>query len=257
MRVCALASGSLGNSVYVESGNTAILVDAGLSCKEISRRLSSVGASIKQISALLVSHEHSDHIKGVGAVARSLGIPIYVNLRTMEALSQVLKGSEGIEHFETGKGFVLGNFYIHPFSVPHDAADPVQFYITDGHSKVGIVTDLGYVTKLVMESIKGAGLVILEANHDTEMLMNGPYPWELKRRIMGKFGHLSNAESAEAISTLAGEGLEKVILAHLSRENNTPELAIETTRRYLLKNKISQFELSVADQYRPSRAFNI
>ncbi len=257
MRVCVLASGSLGNSIYIEGGDTAILVDAGLSLRETSRRLSSIGASVERISAVLLSHEHSDHIRGIGVLARSLRAPIYANIGTAEALSCTLNGNERVEHFETGKGFTLNGLYIHPFSVPHDAADPVQFCITDGRSKVGIVTDLGYVTRLVMESIKGVNLVIIEANHDTEMLLNGPYPWELKRRIMGKFGHLSNTESAETLSALARGGLERAILAHLSRENNTPELALETVRRCLLRNDIKRFELSVADQYRPSPVLDI
>jgi phosphoribosyl 1,2-cyclic phosphodiesterase len=248
VHVCVLASGSSGNAIYVAEGNTAILVDAGLSGKKIEQRLHAIGSDGTSLSAIVVSHEHSDHVSGVGVLARRFGLPIYVNAATFDSVKRLLKGKERVEVFEQGAAFPIGDLNIHPFSVSHDAADPSGFVIANGVARVGIATDLGCVTHLVRERLRGADLVVLESNHDEKMLRDGSYPWELKQRIRGRFGHLSNDDAASFVRELAQLGLERGVLAHLSRDNNRPELARESVRAALREIGADEFQLSIAEQ---------
>ena len=224
--VVNLASGSKGNATIIATPDTSILVDAGLSGKEIEKRMVDKGLSPKKLSAIIVSHEHSDHVKGVGILARRFNIPVYISPITEKAAGNQLGKIKDIRHFECGLSFAVESMIIHPFSTSHDAADPAGFTISNGITKVGIATDLGIATNLVRERLKNCDILILEANHDPEMLINGPYPWPLKQRIKGRMGHLSNEASKELLSELANEKLKHVILAHLSEENNKPDIAI-------------------------------
>ncbi|MFH1006951.1 MAG: MBL fold metallo-hydrolase [Candidatus Latescibacterota bacterium] len=257
MQVCVLASGSSGNALYVSEKNTAILVDAGLSGKNIEQRLRAIGVDGASLSGIVVTHEHSDHVQGVGILARRFGLPIHTNAATFDCVRRLLNGKERVEVFEQGTAFPIGELNLHPFSVSHDAADPSGFVIANGASSIGIATDLGCVTHLVRERLRGTDLVVLESNHDEQMLRDGSYPWELKQRIRGRFGHLSNGDAASFVRELAELGLERGILAHLSRDNNRPELARESVWAALREIGADAFHLSIAEQDRVGEVVRI
>ena len=193
--LCVLASGSKGNSIYVSDGCTAILVDAGLSGIEIERRMKSRDLSPESLNAIVVTHEHDDHIRGVGILSRRYGLPVYISAKTREAASPQLKNLKKTVAFDCGTSFDINTLNIHPFSISHDAADPAGFTIALNQMKIGIATDLGIATAMVRHHLQACDLLILEANHDPEMLINGPYPWHLKQRVNGRTGHLSNRDS--------------------------------------------------------------
>jgi phosphoribosyl 1,2-cyclic phosphodiesterase len=225
LSVCVLASGSRGNATYLSDGRTTILIDAGLSGVEIQRRMAAKGLDPQDLDAILVSHEHSDHIQGVGVLSRRFDLPVYISEETRRASGTALGKLSAIYPFVCGDGFTIGTLAIHPFSISHDAEDPVGFSIVGGGIKVGVVTDLGLVTAVVESHLTACDILILEANHDARMLIEGPYPWPLKQRIRGRSGHLSNDDTAQLLESLQHERLAHVILAHLSEENNTPDKA--------------------------------
>lgn len=227
LSVCVLASGSKGNSTYVSDGETAILVDAGLSGIEIQRRMEAAELDIQSLSAIVVSHEHSDHIRGVGVMARRYDLDVFATRGTAGAAARQMGRIERLHHFETGAPFAIGDLAIHPFSTSHDARDPAGFTIAQNGQKVGIATDLGIATGMVKQHLKDCGLLVLEANHDPTMLSEGPYPWPLKQRIKSRTGHLSNPDSRDLLGELKHDGLCHVVLAHLSEVNNTPEKALQ------------------------------
>jgi len=234
MKICLLASGSSGNCTLVASTDTATLIDAGISASQTVERLKMINVEPKSIDALLITHEHIDHCREAGSLSRELGCPIYVNERTLSAIRGYLNGREEIRLFKTGEAFSIKAFFIQPFRIFHDAIDPCGFTITDGHVKLGVATDLGAVTDSVKQHLKECDMVILEANHDLSMLLNGSYPWDLKQRIRSEVGHLSNDACGKALAEIAKAGrLKKVFLAHLSANNNTPELALSTVQSYL------------------------
>lgn len=234
LRVCVLASGSSGNSVYVGSESTGILVDAGLSCREIERRLAAVGLSLTNVRAVCLTHEHEDHKAGVGILHRRAGLPLYANAGTIEALQRDAK-LRGVRWtvFTTGQRFAIGDLAIEPFSVPHDSYDPVGFVIEAGGARVGVVTDMGMPTTLIRERLRNCGVLILESNHDEDLLRDAPRPWSLKQRIRGRQGHLSNRQAGELLDEVAGPLLRHVFLAHLSTDCNHPPLALEAVQRIL------------------------
>ena len=244
LAVCTLVSGSKGNSTYVSDGTTSILIDAGLSGSEIQRRLNSRNLTAEHLDAIVVSHEHSDHIKAVGVLSRRFGLPVYINRNAQNILMQ-LGRIEQLRMFECGTTFPINKLMIHPFSISHDAADPVGFTIGQNGTKIGIATDLGIVTSMVKEHLKSCSLLILESNHDPDMLANGPYPWPLKQRIKSRTGHLSNVDSKNLLQELQHDKLEHVILAHLSETNNTPRKAYEEAAKVLARSKT---RLTVAEQ---------
>jgi len=246
--VCVLASGSRGNSIYLTDGSTSLLLDAGLSGSEIERRLSLRGINPGDIDGILVSHEHSDHIQGVGVLSRRYNIPVYINPETCKASSPRMGTVDLIRHFECGFLFTLKTLTIHPFSISHDAADPSGFIISKNGVKIGIATDLGIVSSLVKEHLKCCDLLVIEANHDPDMLNNGPYPWHLKQRVKGRGGHLSNQDSKKILSQIIHPGLKHVILAHLSETNNMPQKAEEEIAPLLAPHDI---QLHVASQNHP------
>jgi phosphoribosyl 1,2-cyclic phosphodiesterase len=244
-RFCSLYSGSSGNSLFVRTEKTRILIDAGLSGKKIIDALCSIGETPAEINGLLISHEHSDHIRGAGILSRKLGIPIYATQKTWDTMFEWLKpvAEENIKIINTEKSFMIGDIEVKAFSTPHDAVDPVGFSFTAFGRKITIATDIGHINDSIIENIHGSHLVLLESNHDVEMLKIGGYPWYLKQRILGKNGHLSNDAAGEFISSLVDNGTKKILLGHLSRENNFPELAYETVKNILCKNKLFDQEL--------------
>lgn len=244
--ICSLASGSKGNALFISDGNTSILVDAGLSGIEIERRLKSKGLCAEDLDAILVSHEHVDHVQGVGVLSRRFNLPVYMSSRTIKAAAPQLGNVYDFRTFECGKTFAIENLTIHPFSLSHDAEDPAGFTICQNGIKIGIATDLGIATAMVKEHLKACSLLIIEANHDPEMLINGPYPWPLKQRIQSRTGHLSNSAAMNLLKAVQHEMLETVILAHLSETNNTPQKALSEVGRALTDSRI---RLEVALQH--------
>ena len=227
LTVCMLASGSKGNAILVADDHTMVLFDAGLSGIEIERRCKSKGFNPDRLDAIVVSHEHADHIQGVGVLARRFDLPVYLSKMTGQTANAMLGKIDDIRYFVCGHPFTVNTWTISPFSIPHDAEDPAGFTILNNGMKIGIATDLGVATAMVKERLKACQLLILEANHDPEMLINGPYPWPLKQRIRSRTGHLSNEDSRELVTALKHEGLQHVVLAHLSETNNTPQKALQ------------------------------
>ncbi len=225
MKLVPLASGSSGNSYFVQSNGAAVLVDAGLNAKQICLRMEAAGIDPGILQAIVLSHAHSDHVKGAGVLSRKFKIPVWTNEGTWAACPTMLGAPHEVRFFRTGRIFECAGLKIHPFSVPHDCADPVGFRISYGARRLGIATDLGIATGLVVNSLRGLEVVVLESNHDPKMLMDGPYPWELKHRVKGRSGHLSNEDSAKLLSELVNDQMLAVVLAHLSETNNLPELA--------------------------------
>ncbi len=224
--VCVLSSGSKGNAIYISDGKSSILVDAGLSAVEIERRLRSRGLDPKYLDAIVVSHEHADHIQGVGPLSRRYQLPVHINELTLAASEAQLGAVHETIKFHPGKTFWIGDLCLHPFSVSHDASDSVGFTVRNDTTKIGIVTDLGMATQLVCHHLKGCRLIVLEANHDLRMLEEGPYPWHVKQRIQSRLGHLSNEECRDLLGQVSHSGLRHVILAHISETNNKPAKAL-------------------------------
>ena len=230
MNICLLGSGSKGNCTYVENRGTAVLIDQGFSHKQMRERLDSRDLDVSKIKAVLLTHEHDDHIRGVGITARKLDIPVYGTCGTLDAKTNLFNGDQQLVPFESGVSFKIATMEFLPFSVSHDAVDPVQFCVFAGRKKASIATDLGFVSTLVEQRLRDSDIVVIEANHDVEMLKNGSYPWELKQRIMGKRGHLSNRNAADLLFNLSQSGHSRAVLAHISEENNTAELAEREVR---------------------------
>jgi len=227
MKITPLASGSSGNSFLVQKNGSALLVDAGLSAKQITERLQKAGFDPALLKGIIVSHGHSDHVKGIGVLSRRFKLPVFMNSGTWEVVQVYAGELHRLECFQTGRIFDFCGFRIHPFSVPHDCADPVGFRITSGSASLGIATDLGAATGLVTSVLTGVQAVVLESNHDPQMLQKGPYPWDLKQRVRSRLGHLSNPDSAKLLQRIVTDELQQVILAHISQTNNKAELALE------------------------------
>jgi phosphoribosyl 1,2-cyclic phosphodiesterase len=261
LNFCSLYSGSSGNCLFVESQNTKILVDCGTSGKKVIDGLQSIDKNIEDIDAILVTHEHSDHIQSLGMISKKYNIPVYANFETWQAMSvQADKiNLENKKIFTNDNNFEIGNLLIHPFSTPHDAANPCGFNIFSGNKKISIATDLGHMDDVMFENLKGSSFVLLEANYDPEILKVSRYPFMLKQRISGPHGHLSNSTSGKTIAKLMDYDLKEVMLGHLSKENNFPELAYQTVAEELMnQNKdMGSIALSVASRVTPSKIINI
>lgn len=232
MKICSLASGSKGNCLFIETGGVRLLIDAGLSLKEITARLTDSALEPESIHGVLVTHEHIDHIRSAGSFARRYKVPVLISYATRQAADRYLQKTPLVE-FETGYSFTFRDIMIDPFPISHDCCDPVGFLLESSEGRAGSATDLGIVTRLVREKLKGCRALNLESNHDPEMLLNGPYPWNLKQRIKSRHGHLSNQESLELLHDLAHGGLEALVMAHLSEVNNHPDKVVETTSAFL------------------------
>jgi len=225
IRFSVLASGSGGNAFYLETEKTRILIDVGLSCQETERRLKQVGVRPDTLDALLVTHEHIDHIKGVGPLARRYDLPVYTNLRTFERARKKLGNVSRPVIFQTGQTLTINHLNIETFTKCHDAADPVGIVFAYNGIRAGLITDFGRSTRLVEERLKGCQALIMEFNYDQKMLDEGPYPLNLKRRIKGAEGHLSNHQAGELLKVVSHDNLRVVVLAHLSETNNHPSKA--------------------------------
>ena len=227
-----LASGSRANCALVASSTTRILIDAGLSCRETFKRLRALGEKPEQLSAILITHEHADHIAGLQRLACKLNVPVFLTESTHREWGRAMRDEEGkipelprLERFASGSGFQVGDIEVKPFTIPHDAADPVGFTFRTEGVKIGFATDLGYMPVSVRNHLRGCSVLVMESNHDVEMLRSGPYPWSVKQRVMSRVGHLSNDSLAEFFSSDYDGGAEYLILAHLSEQNNHPEIA--------------------------------
>lgn len=223
-----LATGSKGNAILVSSSKTRILVDAGLSGKELSRRLDQTPVKAQTLQALLLSHEHRDHVNGSGVMSRRFDLPVYLTQGTLETLPSQVGHLPSVRVFQPGTRFRIGDLQIHPFATPHDARESVGFVIEHESFRLGICTDLGFATQLVKTRLQGCHGLVLESNHDTNMLNNGPYPPELKQRIRSRHGHLSNSDTCELLKSLHHQNLQSVVFAHLSEVNNHPEVLLQT-----------------------------
>jgi len=242
----------------VASDETSLLIDAGLSYKETARRLGSVGVDPAGIQAVCITHEHDDHTAGLGVLQRKLDIPVYANAGTIQGLQRGRNAGEfPWQVFTTGAAFAINDLTIEPFSVPHDAYDPVGFVIRCGTSEAGIVTDMGMATGLIRERLKGCGVMVLESNHDEYLLKNASRPWPLKQRIAGRQGHLSNEQTGELLAEIAGPHLAAVFLAHLSVECNRPELAMDTVRKTLEEQGHDHVEVKPTFPDRASEVFSL
>jgi len=238
---CSLASGSKGNSQYIATNNFALLVDAGMSGKYIENALKKIDRSFEKIQALLVTHEHSDHINGVGVLMRRYKLPLYVNEKTWEGMKNKIGkiDVEKVHIIKNDESFKLGGIKIKPYQISHDANDPVGFVFEYKNKKISIATDLGHAPEQVIEKIKDTDLLFIESNHDIEMLKSGRYPYYLKRRVLSMEGHLSNDEAGRIAKEVVRHGrVKNILLAHLSRENNFPELAYETVKTVLKDSNI-------------------
>ena len=239
LAICSLASGSSGNCHVVRGGDTFVLVDAGISGRQIRERLDAIGLAPSRLSAVLVTHSHSDHVKGLAAVLRHTDADVYANPATARD-SGIDLPEDRLKIFETGQAFAVGDLQVNTFPVSHDTADPVGFSFCRGGRQVSIVTDTGIVTAPVMDQIRSADILVLESNHDENILRMGRYPWFLKQRILSEKGHLSNEAAARALAKALEEELAEgvprqrtVLLAHLSQENNFPEMAMATMSNIL------------------------
>ena len=224
LTVCPLFSGSSGNSIYVSCGGVRLLVDAGVSAARVEANLSEIGVNISQIDAILVTHEHIDHVRALGVLCRKHGLPVYANEGTWNG---ILQKESGIPQrcrrvFYTGEDFYIGAMSVHPFPIPHDALEPVGYTLSCQGLSCGIATDIGHIEEGWLRAVSGCQALVLEANHDVEMVERGPYPQRLKKRILSRNGHLNNADCAKALVKLAGAGTRAAFLAHLSADNNLP-----------------------------------
>jgi len=240
-----LASGSRGNAIYISDGETSLLIDAGLSGIELERRLAGRGIDPASLDAIVISHEHNDHILGAGVLSRRFNLPVYITRETARAAMPKLKKIETLQYFERSRDFAINRWRIHPFCLSHDAVDPVGFTFCCGDKKIGLATDLGVAPAMVREHLKDCGILVVEANHDPVMLTEGPYPWPVKQRIKSRTGHLSNDDSRALLGRLKHPGLTHVVLAHLSLENNTCEKALSAAADVLNDTRAT---LSVARQ---------
>ena len=256
VRVCVLASGSRGNATWIATERTRLLVDAGLSRKETCARLAAVGERPEACNAVIISHEHQDHLSGLCVLALSLKLPIYIAPETRDAI----KWDSRLKAFESvtaGEKFSVGDIEVTPFSIPHDAVDPLAFTFESQGIKIGVVTDLGYMPEVVKQHVRGCHALILESNHDLEMLKIGPYPWHVKQRVLSRHGHLSNVATAEFLSEDFDGIAQVLVLAHLSENNNHPEIARLTAQEALSRRRGGeQTALHLASFTTPTQMFH-
>jgi phosphoribosyl 1,2-cyclic phosphodiesterase len=251
VRLTVLGSGSSGNSAYVETDEARILIDAGFSLRETRRRLAAIGRAPENLTGVLVTHEHADHIQGLAALSEKLHIPVYCNRATKDAIEFQLRMRLDCRLFETGSTFEVGDVTVEAFNIPHDAQDPVGFLLRTTAGSIGFITDLGHATRLVLDRAQAANVLVLESNHDVKMLQNCPRrPWSLKQRILGRHGHLSNEAAADATEAFMSAGLRHLYLGHLSRECNRPELAFSVMERRLQQIGAGHVRLELTSQSR-------
>lgn len=262
VRACALASGSSGNSFYIEGGNGKLLIDAGLSGKRITKNLEEIGVKPEELDGILITHEHRDHITGAGVLSRRFNLPIYATEKTWEAMGPCIGEikPENRRVYDKKRGFEIKGFKVEPFDIPHDAVEPVGYSLFYNSKKISSATDIGHINRGLARKLDNSDLILLESNHDVEMLKVGPYPWPLKRRILGEKGHLSNEDAGKMAAWLARNKRVHVLLGHLSAENNFPELAYRTVASILQEKGINitkDIDLNVAYRDMRSAVFHI
>ncbi|HCT64142.1 MAG TPA: MBL fold metallo-hydrolase [Lachnospiraceae bacterium] len=262
MRFCPVVSGSSGNSVYIGTDYTHLLIDAGVSGKIIQAGLSVLNVEGAMLDGIFVTHEHSDHIKGVGVLSRRFDLPIYATEGTWNAmensLGQIARKNKKIIY--SGEKLEINDLVISPFDIPHDAAEPVGYSVMAGDIKMTVATDLGHITDSVKNGIADSDILLLEANHDINMLKSGTYPYSLKQRILGEFGHLANENAGRLLSQMTTKRLKHVFLGHLSAENNTPSLAYKAVENILNENGIKvgrDFSMEMASRHSVSRCIEL
>lgn len=256
MKLCSIASGSSGNCIFAGSENTSLLVDVGISGKRIEFGLNEIDRTTSDIDGILITHEHSDHIKGLGVIARKYRIPIYATAGTIDAMEQMStlgKLPEGIFHqIRADEPYRIKDMMVHPFSISHDAAQPVGYRLEHGEQTIGIATDMGEYSDYIISNLQNLDALLLEANHDVNMLQVGKYPYYLKRRILGNRGHLSNESAGRLLCRLLHDNLKKILLGHLSKENNYEALAYETVCSEVTMGdnpyRACDFDISVASR---------
>jgi phosphoribosyl 1,2-cyclic phosphodiesterase len=255
VRVCVLGSGSKGNCTLLATEKTRLLIDAGLSCRETYARLAVIGERTDGLDAVVISHEHTDHIGGLRILAADGKLPIYVSRPTHDAVIWDEK-IESFEYFAASEKFTIGDIEVTPFPIPHDAVDPVAFTFDTQGIRISLVTDLGHVSELVKQRVKGSHCLIFESNHDLEMLKIGPYPWHVKQRVMSRHGHLSNNATAAFLAEDFDGVAQVLVLAHLSETNNHPEIARLTAEQALAqRSRGENTKLHLANQTRPTEVF--
>lgn len=265
MRLCSIASGSSGNCIYVGSDATHLLVDVGISGKRAESGLNDLGLSGRDIDGILVTHEHADHISGLGVMVRKYGIPIYATKGTIAAIRQNSNVGEIDEELfhevRADEKLAIKDLIVNPMKISHDAAQPVAYRVSYGRKKVAICTDLGHFTEYTVDCLRGMDALLLEANHDVNMLQVGSYPYHLKQRILGDKGHLSNENSGRLLSRVLHDGIQAILLGHLSKENNLPELAYEAVRMEITLGdnpyNANDFPMQVAKRSEPTPAIQI
>ena len=230
MRICLLASGSKGNALFIETGESRVLLDAGLSLRGLKERLAAIQVDATQLDVILVSHEHSDHCRGLGPIARGLKLPVCIDPASLTALGNKLGPLPSVREFAAGDVIDFRDLRIETIPLTHDAAATAGFVIESREGRIGVATDLGIATRLVVQRLQRCRALVIEFNHDETLLRDGPYPWHLKQRIRSQHGHLSNTAGAELLDALLWEGLEAVFLGHLSETNNTPQHALHAAR---------------------------
>lgn len=265
MRLCSIASGSSGNCTYVGSECTHLLIDVGISGKRVESGLNSLGLTGKDVDGILITHEHADHVAGLGVLARKYEIPIYSTKKTIAAMQKMRQigdiAPDLFYEIREDEKFTIKDLTVNPMKISHDAVQPVAYRIQYGNKRIGICTDLGVFDEYTVDCLKGLDAVLIEANHDVNMLQVGPYPYYLKQRILGDRGHLSNENSGKLLCRILHDGLKEIVLGHLSKENNLPELAYEAVRMEINMGDnpyhASDFKLSVAKRDEISRLIEI
>lgn len=259
-KFCSLYSGSSGNSLFVETNNTKLLVDAGVSCKKIETALNDINVDPKSLDGILVTHEHIDHVQSLGSFSKKFDLPVFVNQETLDNMPKQRDkiADKNIKLFKVNDKFEIGDLIIKPFSIPHDAVNPCGFNIYNNNNKISIATDIGHMTNNILKNLEESLFVMLEANYDPEVLKCSPYPFSLKTRIAGPTGHLSNEIAGKTISYLIQSGLKNAMLGHLSKESNFPELAYQTVVDELISsNNQDNLILNVASRDTHSKIIDI
>lgn len=258
---CSLYSGSSGNSLFIETKNTKLLVDAGVSSKKIETALNDINVDPKSLDGILITHEHIDHVQGLGTLSKKFDLPVFVNQETLDAMPKQRDkiSDKNIKTFKVSDKFEIGDLKIKPFSIPHDAANPCGFNIWKDNKKISIATDIGHMTNPILKSLEESLFIMLEANYDPEILRCSSYPFTLKSRIAGPIGHLPNEMAGKTISHLLKYGLKNAMLGHLSKESNFPELAYQTVVDELISNNYNEntINLSVASRDTHSKVITI
>jgi phosphoribosyl 1,2-cyclic phosphodiesterase len=252
VRLTILGSGSGGNCAYLETGETRLLIDAGFSGRQIRKRLATIGRTPESLHGILITHEHTDHIQGLATLGAKLHIPVYCNRFTQEAIEHHFETRFECRLFATGATFEIGDILVDAFTVPHDAQDPVGFFLRTPATNIGFLTDLGHATKLVVERVRRANVLVLETNHDIKLLQDDPHrPWGLKQRILSRHGHLCNEAAATLAQEIVSADLRHLFLGHLSRECNRPELALRAVSGRLQEIGASHVQVECTSQDTP------